>query len=146
MLRKISVGLILVLAACGNAKLIRQDQSGGVLELQGERGKAMEAANNMMAGHCGGPGSWDIVQQGEEVIGTDTFVREDTSEDSKTSRSGRRSSTDTTTTGQTSTREATAFRIHYRCRSAGPVPPAGDPAGPPPPPEGDPGAPPPEGY
>ncbi|MBA3461221.1 MAG: hypothetical protein H0T46_14750, partial [Deltaproteobacteria bacterium] len=78
-----------------------------------------------------------ITQEGEEAIGTDTFVREDTSSDSATSRSGRRSATDTTTTGQQSTRTATAWRVHYQCNGAGGPPPGpgpgGPPAGPPPP-------------
>jgi len=152
MLRKISVGLFLVLAACGSAKVITRTQAGGIIELQGDRNKAMEQANNAMAAHCGGPGSWDITQEGEEAIGTDTFTREDTAQDSKSSRSGRRSKTDTTTTGQTSTRTATAWRIHYSCRGAGgpPPPPAGPPEGAPPP-GGEPpppaeGAPPAPGY
>jgi hypothetical protein len=141
MLRKISVGLFLVLAACGSAKVIQRTQAGGVIELQGDRGKAMEQATQEMAAHCGGPGSWQITQEGEEVIGQDTFVREDTSEASKTSRSGRRNRTDTTTTGQQSTRNATAWRIHYTCNSAGGQPPPGpagtvpEGSGPPPGPE-----------
>ena len=140
MLRKISVGLFLVLAACGSAKVIQRTQTGGVIELQGDRNKAMEQATAEMSAHCGGPGSWQVTQEGEEVVGQDTFVREDTSEASKTSRSGRRQRTDTTTTGQTSTRNATAWRIHYQCNSAGapPPPPGGmEPqpgAGAPPPP------------
>jgi len=147
MLRKISVGLFLVLAACGSAKVIQRTQTGGVIELQGDRGKAMEQATQEMAAHCGGPGSWTVTQEGEEVIGQDTYTREDTAQDSKTSRSGRRSSTDTTTTGQTSTRNATAWRIHYQCNSAGGPPPPGGAPPPPgaaPPPPG--GAPPPPGY
>jgi len=135
MLRKISVGLFLVLAACGSAKVISRTQAGGVIELQGDRGKAMEQATQEMAAHCGGPGSYQIVQEGEEVIGQDTVTREDTAQDSKTSRSGRRQSTDTTTTAQTSTRNATAWRIHYQCNSAAGAPPAG---GPPPPEAGGP--------
>ncbi len=142
MFRKISLGLFVVLAACGNAKIIQRNQTGGIIELQGDRGKAMEQANAEMAAHCGGPGSWQITQEGEEVIGQDTFVREDTTEASKTSRSGRRSRTNTTTTGQTSTRNATAWRIHYMCNSAAGAPPPGDPNAMPPPP-GDPNAPPP---
>lgn len=145
MLRKISVGLFLVLAACGSAKVIQRTQTGGVIELQGDRGKAMEQATQEMAAHCGGPGSWQVTQEGEEVIGQDTFTREDTAQDSKTSRSGRRSSTDTTTTGQQSTRNATAWRIHYSCNSAGGAPPPPGPGAPPPPPPPG-GAPPPPGY
>ncbi|MDQ3369953.1 MAG: hypothetical protein M3680_31425 [Myxococcota bacterium] len=137
MLRKISIGFVLLLTACGSAKVISRTQSGGVIELQGDRGKAMEQANGEMNRHCG-PGNFTITQEGEEAIGTDTFVREDTSSDSATSRSGRRSATDTTTTGQQSTRTATAWRVHYQCNGAG---------GPPPPPGAGPGPDgPPPGY
>jgi len=142
MLRKLSLGLIIVLGACGSARVIQRNQNGGVIELSGDRGKAMEQANSEMSAHCG-PNNWQVVQEGEEAIGTDTFVREDTSSDSARSRSGRRSSTDTTTTGQQSTRTATAWRVHYQCNGAGGPPPAG-PGGPPP---GDPNSPPPPpGY
>lgn len=142
MLRKLSLGLIIVLGACGSARVIQRNQNGGVIELSGDRGKAMEQANSEMSAHCG-PNNWQVVQEGEEAIGTDTFVREDTSSDSAQSRSGRRSSTDTTTTGQQSTRTATAWRVHYQCNGAGGPPPAG-PGGPPP---AGPGAPPPPpGY
>lgn len=137
MLRKLSIGLFVVLAACGSARVIQRNQSGGVIELSGDRGKAMEQANQEMSAHCG-PNNYQITQEGEEAIGTDTITQEDTAQDSRTSRSGRRSSTDTSTTAQTSTRTATAWRVHYQCNGAGgPPPPAG------PPPGGDPGAPPP---
>ena len=49
MLRKVSLGLILALAACGSARVIQRTQAGGVIELQGDRGKAMEQANQEMA-------------------------------------------------------------------------------------------------
>lgn len=144
MLRKISIGLFLVLAACGSARVITRTQAGGVIELQGDRGKAMEQANGEMAAHCG-PGNFSITQEGEEAIGTDTYSREDTNAASKTSRNGRRTDSGSTTTGQTSTRTATAWRIHYACGGTvgAPPPPAGDPNGlpPPPPPEGAPPAP-----
>lgn len=139
MLRKLSVGLVLVLAACGSAKVIQRTQTGGVIELDGDKGKAMEQANGEMSRHCG-PGNYTITQEGEEAVGTDTFVREDTAQDSATSRSGRRSSTDTTTVGQQSTRTATKWRVHYVCNGAGGPPPAGGPAAGGPPPSGPPPA------
>ena len=140
MLRKASVGLVLVLAACGSAKVISRTQTGGIIELQGDRAKAMEQANSEMSAHCG-PNNFSITQEGEEAVGTDTFTREDTAQDSKTSRSGRKSSSDSTTVGQTSTRTATAWRVHYQCAGAavaGPPPEA-----PAPPPEPAPAPPPP---
>jgi hypothetical protein len=141
MLRKVSLGLILALAACGSARVIQRTQAGGVIELQGDRGKAMEQANQEMASHCG-PNNWTIIQEGEEAIGTDTYTREDTNAGSTTSRDGRSTQGGATTQGQQSTRTATAWRIHYQCNgAAGPQPmPAAAPGGqPPPPPPGGPG-------
>lgn len=115
--------------------MISRNQSGGVIELSGDRGKAMEQAGQEMSAHCG-PNNFTIVQEGEEAIGTDTFAREDTSAGSQTSRSGRTTVADQTTTGQVSTRTATAWRVHYQCNAAG-----GPPAAAPPPPAGAPPAP-----
>jgi len=146
MLRKVSLGLFVVLAACGSARVMQRTQTGGVIELSGDRGKAMEQANQDMAGHCG-PNNFTIVQEGEEPVGTDTYTREDTNNTDHTSRNGRTTTNDSTTQGQTSTRTATAWRVHYQCNGAGAPPPG--PPGPPaaggPPPPGDPngGAPPP---
>lgn len=138
MLRKVSLGLIVVLAsACGSARVIQRTQSGGVIELSGDRGKAMEQANQEMASHCG-PNNFTIVQEGEEAVGTDTYTQEQTTD--RTSRSGR--TNQETTQGQTSTRTATAWRVHYQCNGAGGPPPAGGPVGGPPP-GGDPNQPPP---
>ena len=133
MLRKLTVGLVFVLAACGSAKVIQRTQTGGVIQLDGDRGKAMEQANSEMSRHCG-PGNYTITQEGEEAIGTDTYAREDTATDTDTSRSGRHESTGSTTVAQQSTRTATAWRVHYVCNGAGGPPPAGGPAagGPPP--------------
>jgi hypothetical protein len=143
MLRKLSLGLILALAACGSARVIQRTQAGGVIELQGDRGKAMEQANSEMSAHCG-PNNYTIVQEGEEAIGTDTYSREDTSAAATQSRSGRTQYADQTTTGQQSTRTATAWRVHYQCNgAAGAAPmaqPAAAPPGQPPPPPPPPGS------
>jgi hypothetical protein len=137
MLRKLSVGLAIasfgVLAACGSARVISRNQSGGVIELQGDRGKAMEQANQEMSAHCG-PNNYQIVQEGEEVVGQDTVVQEDSNTNNRESRSGRHSSTDSSTTQTSSTRNATAWRVHYQCNGAGGPPPGPADQGPPPPP------------
>ena len=116
-----------LLAACGSARLVRQDQMGGTLALNGDQGKAMEDAHRKMAAHCG-PGNYQIVSQGEEVIGTDTAARADTYDQPD----------GTTTTAGSSTRQATEWRVNYQCggAAAGPAPMAPAPAGgqPPPPP------------
>ncbi|MBV8761164.1 MAG: hypothetical protein JO257_27960 [Deltaproteobacteria bacterium] len=148
MLRKASLGLIMALAACGSARLIQQTPQGGVLELQGDRGKAMEDAQNQMSAQCG-PNNYTIVQQGEEAIGTDTYSRQDSSAVDQTSRSGRTTTSDQTSSGVQSTRTATAWRVHYQCNgampAAGQMPPPGGQMGAPPPPGGQPPAGPPPG-
>ena len=144
MLRKVTLGLVLVLAACGSARVIQRTQTGGVIELQGDRGKAMEQANQEMAAHCG-PNNFTILQEGEEPVGTTTYTREDTASDSATSRTGRRSSSDTTTTTTQTTRTAVAWRVHYQC-GGGPVGAQPPPAAPPGLPPGPPPAAPPSGW
>lgn len=148
MLRKVGLGLLLatLVAACGSARIVKRTQYGGVIALQGDRGKAMEQAHNEMGAHCGA-GNYSIVQEGEEVIGTDTVARSDTAygEDTAyaegTHNSGNSSSTaggqstrgGSSTAASASTREAVEWRVHYQCggapAGAGPAP-----GGPPPPP------------
>ena len=137
--RYLMAGALAMLAACGTARVIQRTQVGGVIELNGDPGKAMEQANEEMAAHCG-PNNFTVVQEGEEAIGTDTYTNVDESTASKTSRNGRRTTSGTSTTAQQSTRTATAWRVHYQCGggeaigAAGPPPAGPPPAEPPPPP------------
>jgi hypothetical protein len=142
MLRTLSLGLVVALAACGSARVISRTQTGGIIELKGDKGKAMEQATQEMSAQCG-PGNFTIVREGEEAIGTDTVAVEDTATDSKTSRSGRKTSTDSSTTQTTSTRTATAWRVHYECGAGGGAPAPGPVSAPPPPPAEEPPPPPP---
>jgi hypothetical protein len=145
MLRKVTLGLVLILGACGTARVINQTQQGGIIELQGDHGKAMEQAQQQMAAHCG-PGNFAITQQGEEAIGTDTYTQNQTQDTEHTSHSGRTTTDTQNQQGVTSTRTATAWRVHYACNGAAPAPGGAPPPAPPP---GDPnaGAPPPApGY
>src|SRR5262245_27228239 len=64
MLRNVSLGLVLALAACGSARSIQRTPTGGIIELQGDQNKAMEDANAQMAAHCGGPQNVQITLQG----------------------------------------------------------------------------------
>lgn len=120
MLRNVSLGLILVLAACGNARVIRRTPNGGVIALDGDRGKAMEQATNEMGAHCG-PGNYTITLEGEEPIGTDTVAREDTNYGERSN--GRRTEGGATTTSAQSTRTAMEWRVHYSCGGGGAPPP-----------------------
>jgi hypothetical protein len=119
-----------LLAACGSARLVRQDQGGGTLALNGDQNKAMEDAHRKMAAHCG-PGNYQIVSQGEVVVGQDTAARADTYDQPD----------GTTTTAGSSTRDATEWRVNYACGGAAAAPPpmAPAPGGPPPEPAPAPG-------
>jgi hypothetical protein len=48
-----------------------QSASGGVLALRGERDAALDSAHAQMSDHCTG---YQIVREGEEVIGHDTIA------------------------------------------------------------------------
>jgi len=82
-------------APAGDARVIQRTQAGGVIELVGDRGGAMDAANEEMEAHCG-PNNYTIVQEGEEAVSD----------------------------GKETDRVATAWRVHYQCNgAAGPPPP-----------------------
>jgi hypothetical protein len=72
-------------AGPGNARVVQRGAAGGVIELQGDRGAAMEAANKEMINVCG-MNQYTIVQEGEEAVGSEHG------------------------TGMT-----TAWRVHYQC-------------------------------
>jgi hypothetical protein len=124
MLRNFKTGLmflgVALLAACGSARVVQRTQYGGVIALQGDRGKAMEDARRQMDTHCG-PQNYTVVQEGEEVIGTDTNYGERT--DAASNDSGTRAASETS--GGSSTRQATEWRVHYQCGGAPEAPPAG---------------------
>jgi hypothetical protein len=78
----------------GEARVVQRTQAGGVIELEGGRQAAMRQAQTEMESHCG-PGNFTIVQEGEESIGNDTLAAAGNS--------------------QSTTRTATAWRVHYEC-------------------------------
>ena len=113
---------------CGTARIVKQDQVGGILALKGDQGKAHEQAQQIMTQHCQGP--YHIVEQGETVIGSRTHGGEET----YATRRGT-----VVTRGGSSTRDVTEWRITYRCGlqpqrpgTITPVAPAGTPPPPPP--------------
>ncbi len=115
-------GLVsIALAGCGSARYVQRTQYGGTIALNGDRGKAMEAATKDMQAHC--PGGYQVLNEGEVPIGTDTGARSDTYQN--------RDGSVTQQAGQ-STRTATEWRVQYQCNGAPVAPgPAPAPAGPP---------------
>ncbi len=131
MRRILSLTLIIgsfALVACGNARVVNRSQTGGILALQGNRSKAMEDAHVKMKQHCQGP--YTIVEEGEQVIGTDTVAGSETYE----------TQDGVATEGGSSTRQATEWRVKYVCGQGNTVPagPAPAPAPAPAPPAGGP--------
>jgi hypothetical protein len=59
------IGAVLVLAACGTARIVQKTRYGGVIELQGDHNKAMEQANEEMAAACP---DFIVVREGPEPI------------------------------------------------------------------------------
>jgi hypothetical protein len=111
MSRLVPLSLLLVVAACGHARLVSRTQYGGVFALEGDRNKAMEDAHGQMSAHCRGP--YTIVSEGENVIGSDsaqaneTYVAEDGT---------------VVNQGGASTRQATEWRVQYQCGQSQTVP------------------------
>ena len=132
------------LTACGTARVVQRNPGGGTLALQGVREEAMKDAHVKMSSHCG-PGQYSVVQESEQVVGTQTV----NSEEAKKTKKGT-----VVNEGQSQTRDVTEWRITYQCGAPGmaamqPGYPAQPPPGYPPPQPGyapPPGYPPPAGY
>jgi hypothetical protein len=60
--------VVVLAAACGSARLIHQDQEGGVIQLEGDRSQAMSEAVSLMTLQCGS-GNFHLMSQGEEPDG-----------------------------------------------------------------------------
>jgi hypothetical protein len=77
-------------AGPGEGRVIARTRAGGIVELTGDRTTAMEQAQKEMEAHCG-PNNFAIVQEGEEVIGTDAV------------------------SGAGTVKTEVAWRVHYQC-------------------------------
>lgn len=73
----------------GTGRVVTRSKDAGVIELSGDRDKAMAAADAEMAKHCGA-NNYTIVQEGEEAVRTDVAA-------------------------DGSTQTQTAWRVHYQC-------------------------------
>ncbi|WP_437533977.1 hypothetical protein WME79_07800 [Sorangium sp. So ce726] len=56
----------------GEIRVVRRTQVGGELALLGDREVAMRQAGQTMAMTCGGPGRYQIIEEGETVIGEES--------------------------------------------------------------------------
>src|SRR5262245_52877123 len=95
-----------LLVGCGAIRVVRVNKSGGEIALLGSRETAMEKAQVEMSNTCGGPGTYEILEQGEVPVGEVS-----TTNTSQTERQGRtwsgRPATRTTSSSRTETTQKT---------------------------------------
>lgn len=106
-----------MLSGCSAIRVVRASKSGGEIALLGDREQAMEKARVEMANTCGGPANYDIVEEGETVIGTHTT----TSEQTEAGRTWTGAPATRTTAAQDTTQK-TEWRVKYACKGAPPDP------------------------
>ncbi|WP_437624878.1 hypothetical protein [Sorangium sp. So ce1151] len=100
----------------GEVRVVRRTKVGGELAILGDREVAMQKANSTMATTCGGPDSYEIVEEGETVVGEES-----------TSESSERREKDffgpkRQKQQSTSTTQKTEWRVKYECKKDEPAP------------------------
>ncbi len=93
------------LGGCGTYRVVRRTPNGGEVALQGTPEKAHEAADGYMASQC--PNGYDIVEEGEAVIGSETHAQ---------TTQGRNSWGRPTERTNQSTVDKSEWRIKYQCK------------------------------
>ena len=117
------VGAASMLLGCSAIRVVHASKAGGEIALIGDREQAMEKARLEMANTCGGPQTYDIVEEGETVIGTHTTESQQT--EAGHSWTGAPA---TRTTGSQDTVQKTEWRVKYACKGVAQPAPAGAPA------------------
>lgn len=76
-LRRASLSLLVMLGACGHSSVLKQDERGGVLVLNGEEGAAMKDANQRMERHCA-PKGYKVVKRERVTVGQEQYATQRT--------------------------------------------------------------------
>jgi hypothetical protein len=100
-------------AGCSAIRVVKLTQEGGEIALLGDRDDAMEKAEREMARQCGGPGSFEVVEQGEVVVGQVTQTQGSTS-----TQKGKHGSSTGYSSGTATTTDQTEWRVLFQCRTA----------------------------
>lgn len=111
MFRLTPIVLVVSIASCGQFSYIRpvsRTPTGGEVALLASIDAARTQARNYMNGQC--PNGFDIVEEREEVVGTERT--------SQTSTNSNRSGTSGGSTTTESTNNKTEWRMKYQCREA----------------------------
>ena len=107
---------LLACAASGSYHVVSREQTGGELALEGDQTKAMEQATIAMQQHCGGPGSYAVVREGQVAVGEVTQTQGAQNSGTNYNRGG---SSSGTTYGETqTTQQLTEYHIWYQCGGA----------------------------
>ncbi len=120
----LALGSVIGLSAqlgCSGIRVVRESKTGGEIALLGGREGAMEKANAEMARKCGGPGTYEIVEQGEVVVGETSSTNTNSTTSEGKTWSGK-PATKTKTTSTTDTNQKTEWRVIYECRGPGAAP------------------------
>ncbi|WP_437487829.1 hypothetical protein WME75_07590 [Sorangium sp. So ce1014] len=107
-------------AACswkpyGDVRVVRRAKAGGELAILGDREVAMQKANSTMATTCGGPDRYEIVEEGETVVGEES-VSESSERREKDFFGPKKRKQENTSTVQT-----TEWRVKYECKEGEPA-------------------------
>jgi len=108
-------GAALMMTGCSGIRVVRASKAGGEIALIGDREAAMEKAREEMARVCGGPGNYEVVEEGEAVVGSVT-------DESGNATAGRGIFGNPTvrTNSHSETTQKTEWRVKYACKGATP--------------------------
>lgn len=115
------------LVACSGIRVVKASKAGGEIALIGDREAAMEKAKEEMARTCGGADKYEVIEEGEAVIGAVT---------NESGSANRNIFGGVSMHGQSETTQKTEWRVKYGCK--GVAQPAPAPAGSGAPPAGTP--------
>lgn len=114
---------LLGLSACSGIRVVKASKAGGEIALIGDREAAMEKARGEMERTCGGPGNYEVVEEGEAVIG-------EVSDSQGSARAGHGVFGPSVRTSEhTETTQKTEWRVKYACKGAAQPPATNPPAG-----------------
>src|SRR5689334_8984588 len=118
----LGVACVLGVAGCSGIRVVKASKSGGEIALIGDREAAMEKARVEMERTCGGPQAYEVVEEGEAVVGEVS--------DSRGQATGGHTifgDPAVRTSQHTETTQKTEWRVKYACKGAAQPPPAGNP-------------------
>lgn len=114
------------LAGCGFVREVKRTPTGGEIAIRGRTSGTEKEASDLMNARC--PGGYDILEEGEVVVGQQTITQSQGQGTVTQTRSGRITTVNTYNQGTSSTQNTTEWRILYQCKGAGPTPGAAPPA------------------